>query len=453
MSGSGRTHRIPIAAAAAAVLLLAAAPSFAAVLEGGNDVYRVFVNDAGESFPGCYTATTGPAHPAGEGLNLLYGDGNPGTSSFTVRSYATGTDYVVGGGDYEPGAFTYVDLSPYAAVEALGSRGVRSTFTLPGPPATPDALVITSDVKVEGDGYTRSAITVSTSVRNLGAVPGRFGVRYLWDFQIGLDDGPTFQAVGPDGAVLVEEEEFPFPRMHSYRMTDNDGNPSPPTFFVLGSAAGDTGYGNTAPDLLRFVSWPGSAGTAFDYGMVPGQDVASVPPGQAGVVNDSAVLYYFGQDEANAFPVDPGAAATVTANLYLAPPPPPSGGLAARVDVRPGSERNPLNLSERGALPVAILGSPSFPVDRIDAATVTLEGVAATRVARSDADSDGEADLVLHFDAPSVAAAVAHRIGRTPSDGEKVLLFLRGKLAVDLGAEPFAGSDTVTFLAKKGAGR
>src|SRR5712691_5642252 len=63
--------------------------------DAGNDFYQVHVQDLPRlNGVGLYTITTGPAHPAGSGLNVLYGNSEPGTTFNTIRSYTSGTDYV-----------------------------------------------------------------------------------------------------------------------------------------------------------------------------------------------------------------------------------------------------------------------------------------------------------------------------------------------------------------------
>jgi hypothetical protein len=442
-------------AALSGLLSFPSAPVRAAVLEAGNDIYRVHVIDETEAAVGCYTATTGSRHPSGEGLNVLFGDGVPWSSFTTVRSFDTGTDYVMGDGASDPIAGT-VGLDAYGVVTPLGSRGIRTTYTLPGPPVTPDAFVVVSDVAVEGDTFEASRISVTTSVTNRGGGTARVGVRYLWDYQIGLDDGPTFRTISPAGGLIGTEAEFRSPSIDSYRITDNDMNPAPPTFDILGTVRGPAGLSPTPPDLLQYVAWPNASTTSFDYAVDPLQDVASLfPEWDAYSVNDSAVLYFFGRDRANALSIAPGATARVDAALFLTPPADPPPPVARfRIDVRPGSDRNPLNVSERGVLPVALLGSASLPAGQVDPATLRLEGVRPLRWAYEDVASptrDGFPDLVLHFDARAVSASVASRLGRTPSDGERVVVFLRGSLRGT--ASTLEGTDTVLFLAKKKGGR
>jgi hypothetical protein len=84
------------------------------------------------------------------------------------------------------------------------------------------------------------------------------------------------------------------------------------------------------------------------------------------------------------------------------------------VDIKPGSFPNPINPSSGGVVPVAILGSESFDVRTIDAATIEIDddrqpgnGVAPTRVQKSlaDVNGDGFPDLSLKFDTTALDAA------------------------------------------------
>ena len=295
------------------------------VIEAGNEIYRVFVIDTG-SFAGLYTAMTGPGHPEGAGLNVLYGDGSPGTTYNTIRSYTSETDYVQ---ESTLSTFSTVLLGPFGTTTLIGTTGVRTTYILPGPPVTPDALIIISEVNVSGTTFENSAINVITTITNPNPNPLSAGIRYEWDYQIGADDGPTFQTINPEGEVLTTETQFDSPAFEMYRIEDNDVNPNPPTFNIYGTVTGPAEFKPTPPDLLQYVSWPNAVSQAFEYTINPELDIATI----AGGINDSAVLHFFGHNQENAITI-PGVTSagaslanaensvTVSSSLILAPPGP-----------------------------------------------------------------------------------------------------------------------------------
>lgn len=451
------------------LMLVASSTASAVVLEGGNSIYRVYVH-AGQSGEGFYTATTGPGHPAGNLLNVLYGDGLPDTSFNTIRSYTSGTDYVQGpdwvdASPYNPN--TLLSLDPFAATVPLGSGGFRTTYTLPGPPFSPDAMTIQSDVVVHGTTFEFSSIEVRTAVTNTGPGPLVAGVRYLWDFQIGEgylggDDGPTFQPVSPTGPVYLNEAAFVLPLFESYQITDNDITADPPTFVIHGTVNGPASLNPTVPDLLQFVCWDQACETAFEYLVDPSLDVATLSsPCRGFAGGDTAVLYYFGPDLDRAVVLAPGETRTFSASLFLTVPVP-----GIPVDIKPGSCVNPVNRGSNGVIPVAFLGKADVDVMTIDPASIRLAGVPPLRWSYEDVSTpqnwrqtgslecdgsapDGFTDLTLKFDTQAVMAALEAVRGAPLLDGEQLVLALSGSYLPSAGGGSFSGSDVVRIIRKK----
>jgi Ca2+-binding RTX toxin-like protein len=302
---SCRTGRIIRGGLCIAALMLvgalaSAGSASAATQTAGNGIYSVYVNDAN----GQYTATTAAGHPSGGGLNVIYGDGTPGTSYNSLKSYTSGTTYT---------QFTIASLS---STVPLGTTGFRTTYVLPGGQTTADALTIVQDVQVHGTAFDNSTIEVTWRVTNNGAAPVNIGIRYLWDYQIGVDDGPTFQQQNPNGPVLLTEAAFPSPSFEYYRIEDNNGNPTTPTFNVLGTVNGPANVtpAPVPPTLVDNASWPGSVGTAFDY-TPSGGDISS-----ASGTDDEAVLYYWGDNAGNAKTIAPGGTFTASESIVGVPP-------------------------------------------------------------------------------------------------------------------------------------
>jgi hypothetical protein len=78
---------------------------------------------------------------------------------------------------------------------------------------------------------------------------------------------------------------------------------------------------------------------------------------------------------------------------------PPSSGMT--IDIKPGSDDNPVNPRSQGVIPVAILTTPDFDATTVDVSTIAFGPLGATYIHRnphiSDVDGDGDMDLMLHF--------------------------------------------------------
>lgn len=299
------------------------------VQQATNGFYTVFVAQDAGAGTGLYTVMTGPSHPVtistGSPKNVLFGDGNPGTSYNTVYSYTTNTNYIAQVNFTTGNGIVILDPTApgiTSTVTALGTSGYRTTYTLSGPPNTPDKLTIVQDVAVHGTTFTNSSVEVTTTVTNNGSSPVSVGIRYLWDTQIGLDDGPTFQQLSPDGPVLLTEKTFVNPTFGFYRIQDNNGNATTPLFSVFGTVTQPTTItpAPTPPDQLENADWNTSFVTPFVYATNSSLDVSS-----AGGEDDNAVLYYWGPTQATAIALAGGTSHTVSQSLVSgeanAPPP------------------------------------------------------------------------------------------------------------------------------------
>jgi hypothetical protein len=225
----------------------------------------------------------------------------------------------------------------------LGTTGLRATYTLPGPPTTPDALTIIQDLKVNGSNFSNSTVEVSTTIINNGTLATSVGVRYLWDMQVALDDGPTFQQVGPSAPLRTTETEYLSPAFTAFKIEDNDVNTNVPTFDVFGTVNGPSTIvpTPTRPTKLQYASWAGSVGTAFDYTINPALVIAV---SGATTLNDSAVLYYFGNSASNALAVAAGGSVKVSASMFLTPPGFVLGGIEQLACTTPIPDPQPTQL-------------------------------------------------------------------------------------------------------------
>jgi hypothetical protein len=288
--------------------------SLLATLLAGNGYYSVHVEDApAGTGVGTYTFTTGASHPAGPGLDILYGGGFPGTSFNTIRSYTTGTDYVqTTTAPFSTNAVVSLDGS--GVVTPIGTTGFRTTYTLV---AAPDDLTIVSDLNVNGTNAGNSSIEITTTVTNDGGAPVTIGVRYLMDLQINADDGPTFTQVTPNAATRKNETSYTPPAFERYQIQDNQG---PATFVVQGTATGPASITPTptVPSRMQYACWGNNFSSAFDYTTGSG-DIAT-HNGNCG--DDSSLSYLFGHNAPSAFTLAPGASVSVSASLFGALEPP-----------------------------------------------------------------------------------------------------------------------------------
>lgn len=68
------------------------------------------------------------------------------------------------------------------------------------------------------------------------------------------------------------------------------------------------------------------------------------------------------------------------------------------IDIKPGSDTNPINLKSKGVVPVAILTTDVFnAAEEVNPATVEFAGAAPLRWTLEDVDGDGDKDMLFHF--------------------------------------------------------
>jgi hypothetical protein len=113
-----------------------------------------------------------------------------------------------------------------------------------------------------------------------------------------------------------------------------------------------------------------------------------------------------------------------------------------KVDIKPGSDENPINLGAKGVLPVAILATLGLieDIDDVDATAINVGGVPPVKYTIEDVNDDGLDDLIFHFKIQELVSADA----LTTATEE---LTIEAKLTVD-GAD-VRGSDVVRIVPPK----
>lgn len=84
-----------------------------------------------------------------------------------------------------------------------------------------------------------------------------------------------------------------------------------------------------------------------------------------------------------------------------------SDTLAILIDIKPGSNKNPVNPGSKGRLPVAILTTEDFDASTVDASTVQFgpSGATPVRYRLDDVDDDGDWDVMLKFNTQETGIA------------------------------------------------
>jgi len=113
------------------------------------------------------------------------------------------------------------------------------------------------------------------------------------------------------------------------------------------------------------------------------------------------------------------------------------------IDIKPSSDTNPVNPFSRGVIPVAVLGSESFHVADVDAATLAFGPSGAAPADKKgpraqDVNDDGFTDQLAHFR--------TEETGIAPGDAEACLRL------ETLEGDPFLGCDSVTTAPSCGIG-
>jgi hypothetical protein len=253
-----------------------------------NPFYTALIN----CDTGAFTAATGPSHPAGAGVAVVYGGDTAwaGTSDLTIYVHNTDTAYLD-----PPGGQACVFDPPNTAAEPQ-SHGIEAEWTIA---ATADLTVaVREEIVAFGDAPANAGVRFTVCVTNPSpAETLQFGLRWQIDHRNAGDDGPLYADVHcPSGTVgpelSTETELDPAALGAFYRMRDNELT----ELVTYVNVAPLDGFPGTAvPDRLVYGYWFNLTSSDWNYLLAPGDDADS----------DSSVLYYFGHDRAAALTAAP----------------------------------------------------------------------------------------------------------------------------------------------------
>jgi Ca2+-binding RTX toxin-like protein len=364
------------------------------VVTDGNGIFQVHVQNApGQGAPrGTFTITTGPDHPAGEGVNVLFGDGFPGTSAFAVRDTTDGVVYT--NSDNPPPGAVQIEpvLLEFSDFDFPSQRNVmKAEYQTP-------RLNITQQVFILGTTLEDSTVQISTDVSGAAQT---LEFSQLLDFRVDRDDGPTFQATDPQGPVITTESSFSPPAFGAFRVQNNDGE-DPLAFEV--DIDPSTGTFATLPvSVVDVLCWPDAfadiAGYTPDLGA--NRDVASPGSTCDPADGDSAVRLRWGGEFQEGFfkrlntkinATEPGAATN-----------PAATAIELTVDPSPSAVGQPTQLRATVTGETLPSGPPAGTVTFQDGAVVL--GTAAL-------DASGGAALTHSF-----ATAGTHTLTATYNGG------------------------------------
>jgi hypothetical protein len=299
-----------------------------AIQSGGNGIYTVYVeDDPASSSCGTWTASTAGSHPAGPGLNVLFGGGFPGTSYTTLRSYSSSTDYGTG----SPACTSLCSLvSPTVVPIFNGATVVGFRFTWTFTDGMGPSIDFIQEVVVVGpvDGsetVDNTVVRETHTVTNNGPGTFSFGLRKMWDWQIGSDDGPyfgscsdpttacdrsmnltgdgTLDGLYPDVFVVNEDPATTGCPPGVTPISPDCGGA--PLYLVAGTvtATGSLSPAPTPPEVLQFNSWGSLVSDCWYPALVDNTNCAG---------GDTAQAYFYGLTAGTALTLSAGQSRSFT---------------------------------------------------------------------------------------------------------------------------------------------
>ena len=249
-----------------------------------NGILTIDYDDVGR-----FSLETGASHPVPRETVFF----PVGTSYISVRD-DTRKQIFINADDFPSGTVIAGDaVQPMGAgvTVALGTLGFRTTWSLPN-------FRVIQEVEISGTGLSDTNVRHEVSVVNTGSAPLKYGIRYLWDWQIAGNDAALARPRNPDGPYTSVFSAYASPTFRAYEQTDSLLSPK---FSIYGTVSGGiTARPPTTPDRVAYVSWIDFVVYPWDTDIV-GRDI------------DSAIVYYWGYNA----PLTLAAGATANVRQYV----------------------------------------------------------------------------------------------------------------------------------------
>jgi uncharacterized delta-60 repeat protein len=310
-------------------------------------------------------------YDAGGSLDTSFGSGGTVTTNVTAFEAATAVAVQADGKIVTTGSTFSSGFQQFALVRYNADGSLDSGFGAGGIVTTDfglgsgfgGALVVQSDGRIVAAGRAGTDLLVARYNAD-GSPDASFGSggKVTTDFGGTLFDAAFGVAVQSNGKILAAGTPF--------------GGPSPDFALARYNADGslDATFGSAGKVTTDF------GGFDVAFGVQLQADGKIVAAGQGGPGADFALARYEGEPTA----------------------------IAVSVDVKPGSSRNPVELSSNGVVPVAILTTDGFDATTVDPSSVCF-GDAENPVERDcteahgtghveDVNGDGRPDLLLHYE-------------------------------------------------------
>jgi hypothetical protein len=328
--------------------------SIASIVGAGNGIYTVYLSEE----CGTWTAVTGVYHPAGASLNVLYGDGAPGTSTVSLRLFSTGADL-----SNIPNACGYL-CGPVRPVVTPIERDGRTTgyrvvwnYRSGAEPHFELAQEVNVEGPVDGSETVENSVIRETHVvTNLGTTELRYGLRKMWDWQVAGDDGPWLGSCDApsqacDRSLLLTGDgsgNGRYPPVYVINSNPTESLCPPGVMPLVPACGGVPPYlvaatvappsrlvpAPDAPDAIQFNRWVDLIVNCWEPPIRDAADCSDLSD------DDTAIAYYYGRTPATAHALAPGEHRAYTQYVVAAPT---AAGCPGALDPcrEPGSPRKP----------------------------------------------------------------------------------------------------------------